>query len=96
VTTPAPPTLAALTVTVLLYAHPKELLGGVASVALALPAAARSLAHLRAALLAAHPALAPALPSCAFAAGEALVPRELEAATPAPATVALIPPVSGG
>ena len=29
-------------------------------------------------------------------AGEALVPRELEAATPAPATVALIPPVSGG
>ena len=88
--------MAAVTVTVLLYAHPKELLGGAASVALTLPAAAASLAALRAALLAAHPALAPALPSCAFAAGELLVPREQEAATPAPAQVALIPPVSGG
>ena len=82
-------------VQVLLFAHPTELLGGAPDTALALPPGA-TLAALRAALLAQHPALAPLLPSCAFAIGEALIAREQEAATPAPAQVALIPPVSGG
>jgi molybdopterin converting factor small subunit len=81
---------------VLLFAYPKELLGGASEVVLTLPLPAPNLHQLRAALLAQHPALAPALPSCAFALGETLIARELEASTPAPAQVALIPPVSGG
>jgi molybdopterin converting factor small subunit len=83
-------------VQVLLFAHPKELLGGAPDTTLSLPPGGATLAGLRLQLLAQHPALAPLLPSCAFAIGEALIAREQEAATPAPAQVALIPPVSGG
>jgi len=80
-------------VTVLLFAHPRELFGA-PSLTLSLPAGA-TVAAVRGAL-AALPQLAAALPSCALAVGDRLVARDAEDATPCGAEVALIPPVSGG
>ena len=79
----------------LLFAGPRELLG-VDRVTLHVDPS--TVAHLRAALLAAHPALAPLLPSCVFAVEEALVAPEAEEsrALRPREEVALIPPVSGG
>ncbi len=93
-TLPAPPAkLPACTV--LLFAHPRELAGGAASVLLELAPGA-SVADARAALARAHPALAPALATARLAAGDALVDAANERDTPCPAELALIPPVSGG
>jgi hypothetical protein len=76
----------------LLFAHPKELLG---TGTLTVPFTP-TLAALRLYLQAAYPALCAALPSCSFAVAEVLVPLEAEASTATPAVAALIPPVSGG
>ena len=90
---------AAVTLTVLLFAGPREALGGAASVAVAL-APPLTVARLRAALGAAQPPLAPLLASCRFAVGLELVAPADEAARAVDAAggeeVALIAPVGGG
>ncbi len=86
-----------LDVTVLLFAGPRELLG-VERVVIHVLSVPCTVGDLRSSLLAAHPCLAPQLPSCLFAVSAQLVIAEEEgthALQPAE-EVALIPPVSGG
>ncbi len=80
--------------TILLFAHPRELVGA-PSITLELDAGA-TIATLRDALARAAPAISSALPSCAFAIHDAVVAADAEVTTPCGAEVALIPPVSGG
>ena len=86
--------MADVPVRILLFAHPRELLGGAPFVDVRLPAGT-TLRDARAAL-GALPALAAVVGACAFALGDALVPLSAEATTLCGAEVALIPPVSGG
>jgi molybdopterin converting factor subunit 1 len=80
------------TVTVRLFARARDL-AGAATVAVDLPAGA-PVADLRRRLADRVPALAALLPRCAVAVNEEYAGDE--AAVPADAEVALLPPVSGG
>ncbi len=82
-------------VRVLLFARPKEVVGA-PSVAVDIDAThgAVTVASVRAALAAAHPRLAPLLPSCRLAVAQELADES--AVVPDGAEVALLPPVSGG
>ena len=97
----APPSASARPLTILLFAGPREALGGASSVTLPL-APPLSVARLRAALAAAHAQtpLASLLPACRFAVGQELVAPEDEAVRLVDAAggeeVALIAPVGGG
>ena len=90
--------LATLDIPLLLFAGPRELLGGVDRIIIHVSSVPATICGLRSSLLAAYPSLAPLLPSCVFAVQEALVTTEEEAsrALQPSEEVALIPPVSGG
>ena len=87
-----------LDVPLLLFAGPRELLGGVDRVIIHVSSVPATIGGLRSSLLAAYPSLAPLLPSCVFAVSSSLVTAEEEAlrALQPSEEVALIPPVSGG
>ncbi len=87
--------VAARDVTVLLFARPRELLGGAPSLLLRVPVNA-TVQDARAALAAAAPVLAPSLGSCVIAIDDAVVDPDAESSTLCAAEIALIPPVSGG
>lgn len=82
-------------ITVLLFAHPRELLNGLSFISLSLSADA-FLSDARVALTASYPILAAVIPSCAFAVGDDLIARDVEDSTLCGIEIALIPPVSGG
>ena len=82
-------------VTVYLFARPRELLDGAASLVLRLPASA-TVCDARAALAAAAPVLAPLLGSCVIAISDAVIALDAESTTQCTSEIAQIPPVSGG
>lgn len=89
-----------LSVQVLLFAHPRELLNGVSFITLTLPVgieiAAFYISDARLHIQTSYPILSEALPSCSFAVGDELISRDAENSTLCGTEIALIPPVSGG